>query len=119
MWNYIEKILSSFESSFSRERAYKWFVTIVIGLMIRSDALGFTSVIRDLCLLPKCYESMMHFFRASSWTLAGIQERWRTTVSEQFPVVHIAGRAILVGDGVKQSKEGRYMPGVKRLTQER
>jgi hypothetical protein len=31
---------------------------------------------------------------------------------------YVDGRPVMVGDGVKQSKEGRFMPGVKRLHQE-
>ncbi len=51
------------------------FVTIIIGLMLRSDKLGVTSVIRDLALSPGCYDSMLHFFRASSWSLEAVQGR--------------------------------------------
>jgi len=37
--------------------------------MLRSDKLGVAIVIRDLSLCPGCYDSMLHFFRASSWSL--------------------------------------------------
>ncbi len=67
--NFIENVLCLFESCFSRKAAFRWFVTITIGLMLRSDKLGVTSVIRDLALCPGCYDSMIHFFRASSWSL--------------------------------------------------
>ena len=33
-------------------------------------------------------------------------------------VYTVNGRAVLVGDGVKVSKEARYMPGVKKMVQE-
>lgn len=48
-----------FESCFSRKAAFHWFVTITLGLMLRSDKLGVTSVIRDLALRPDCYVSML------------------------------------------------------------
>lgn len=35
---------------------------MTIGLMLRSDKLGVTSIIRDLALSPGCYDSMLHFF---------------------------------------------------------
>lgn len=50
MLNIIEKILCHFESCFSRKAAFRWFVIIITGLMLRSDKLGVTSILRDLPL---------------------------------------------------------------------
>ena len=86
--------------------------------MLRSDKLGITSVIRDLALNPNCYDSMLHFFRASSWTLSDIRRRWFSAVRKYAPLYKEGNFYVLVGDGVKQSKEGRRMPGVKKLFQE-
>ena len=95
MWNQIEKILSSFKSSFSRVNAYKWFVVIVVGFMVRSDKLGMTSVIRDLSLRPDTYECMMHFFRANSWSLDKLRSCWEDAVKKYAPTYQIFGRYIL------------------------
>ena len=78
----MEKVLCSFESCFSRKAAFDWFVTITIGLMIRSDKLGVTSIIRDLVLNPGCYDTMLHFFRSTAWKLDSILERWYHAVKE-------------------------------------
>ena len=118
MINFIENILCHFESCFSRRAAFRWFVAIIAGLMLRSDKLGVTSIIRDLALAPGCYEPMLHFFRASSWSLEGIRERWHSAVSRYAPLYKEGNLHVLVGDGVKQSKEGRRMPGAKKLFQE-
>ena len=118
MLNYIENVLCYFESCFSRKAAFRWFVTITLGLMIRSDHLGVTSIIRDLALRPECYESMLHFFRAASWSLEEIRKRWFLAVRQYTPLYKEGNYFVLVGDGVKQSKEGLRMPGVKRLFQE-
>ena len=118
MWNRIEEILSGFKPLFSRVAAYAWYVVIIIGLMIRSDRLGLTSVIRDLSLRPEVYESMLHFFRSDAWNLERVRSKWAEIVSGQFPLFEQAGRCVLIGDGTKQSKEGRHMPGVKKLAQE-
>lgn len=107
-----------FKSCFSRKAAFRWFVTITIGLMLRSDKLGVTSVIRDLALRPGCYDSLLHFFRASSWSLLDIRKRWFSAVNKFAPLYMEGAFHVLVGDGVKQSKEGRRMPGVKKLFQE-
>ena len=118
MMNFIEIVLCHFESCFSRKAAFRWFITITIGLMLRSDKLGLTSVIRDLALSPGCYDSMLHFFRASSWSLEVIRRCWFSAVMEYAPLYREGNFHVLVGDGVKQSKEGRRMPGVKKLFQE-
>ena len=118
MLNFIENILCHFESCFSRKAAFRWFVVIIMGLMLRSDKLGVTSIIRDLALAPGCYEPMLHFFRASSWSLEDVRKRWLSAVRQYAPLYREGGFHVLVGDGVKQSKEGRRMPGVKKLFQE-
>ena len=69
MWNLLNKILANFKECFSRQASFNWFVIIIIGLMLRSDSLGLTSIIRDLNLSHSSYATMIHFFHASSWTL--------------------------------------------------
>lgn len=118
MLNFIDKFLCHFESCFSRKAAFHWFVAITIGLMLRSDKLGVTSVIRDLALSPDCYLSMLHFFRASSWSLADVRKRWFSAVRLYAPLYKEGHFFVLIGDGVKQPKEARRMPGVKKLFQE-
>ena len=113
MMNFIEIVLCRFESCFSRKAAFRWFVTITVGLMLRSDKLGLTSVIRDLALSPGSYDSMLHFFRASSWLLEDIRRCWFSAVMDHAPLYREGCFHVLVGDGGKQSKEGRRMPGVK------
>ena len=118
MLNFIDKVLCHFESCFSRKASFRWFVTITVGFMLRSDKLGVTSVIRDLALSPDSYLSMIHFFRASSWSLDAVRRCWFSAVKAYFPLYEEENFHVLVGDGVKQSKEGRRMPGVKKLFQE-
>lgn len=114
----IEKVLVSFRKCFSRRATFEWYCIIVMGLMIRSDQLGVTSIIRDLALRGSSYETLIHFFRSTAWKLADIRKQWREAVMAHAPVYKENGRTVLIGDGVKQSKEGRFMPGVKRLHQE-
>lgn len=55
MLKILNNILLEFKNEFSRQAAFKWFVTIIIGIMIRTDKLGLTSVIRDLGLCGTNY----------------------------------------------------------------
>ncbi|MDD9147504.1 hypothetical protein OYT88_02915, partial [Sporolactobacillus sp. CQH2019] len=86
--------------------------------MVRSDCLGVTSIIRDLSLNPGCYETLIHFFRSSAWSLDDLRQQWLRVVLKHAPLRCEGDAVILVGDGVKQAKEARFMPGVKKLYQE-
>lgn len=114
----LDKILNNFKTCFSRQASFNWFVVIIIGLMIRTDTLGLTSIIRDLGLNPKGYESMLHFFHSSAWSLEAISKKWFLVVKQFAPLYYEGDSVILIGDGVKQAKEARKMPGVKKLHQE-
>jgi hypothetical protein len=118
MWNFLNGVLIQFRSCFSRNASFKWFVAIVIGLMIRSDKLGVTSIVRDLCLADRSYIPMLNFFRARSWVLETLIIKWCLIIKEHAPICREDGMILLVGDGVKQPKEGKKMPGVKKLHQE-
>ena len=118
MFHRLEQILKEFRPCFSREAAFKWFVIVIIGLITRQDHLGVTSIIRELSLNPSCYECLIHFFRSAAWSADKVRARWYRYLSEHAPVYRVKGRVVLAGDGVKQSKEGYYMPGVKKMVQE-
>ena len=118
MWENINNTLMKFRECFSRESTFKWFVIVVIGLMIRSDHLGVTSIIRELGINPNHYESMIHFFRSTSWKLSKVIKTWTAIVQTSGLLYRVHNSPLLIGDGVDQSKEGRKMPGVKKLAQE-
>ena len=54
--SFLESSLSAFRRCFSRTAAYHWFVVVICGLMVRTDHLGVTSIIRALGLSEKKYE---------------------------------------------------------------
>ncbi len=57
------------------------------------------------------------FFRSSAWDFAKLKARWIAVVRQHAPLYRVQDAVVLIGDGVKQAKEGRHMPGVKRLHQ--
>lgn len=118
MLKFINEILIAFRSCFTRAATFEWFVVIIVGLMLRTDHLGVTSLIRDLSLHPRRYETLIHFFHSSAWTLESLRLKWLQVVNRNAPLLYEQERVILVGDGMKQAKEGRRMPGVKKLHQE-
>lgn len=118
MFEFINNILLRFRSCFSRQTAFDWFVVIVVGFLVRSDALGVTSIIRDLSLAPSFYHCLIHFFRAKSWHWSSVFSTWLEIVAQMAPLKRISGRVLLIGDGVKRASDGRFMPCVKKMIQE-
>jgi hypothetical protein len=114
----ISRILSQFRSCFTRIAAFHWFVTVVFGFIVRIDLCGTSSFVRWLGIKPALYTTMLSFFRASSWRLRDILQRWWQIVLTRCPLPEIDGRLLLAGDGIKISKEAEKMPAVKRLHQE-
>ena len=118
MWKFIDDVLMMFKDCFKRSAAHRWFVIITSAFIVRNDRLGLTSVIRDLLLSSKCYEKMIHFFKAQSYDLKALRNRWAEIIADKIPKMMINDHYIFVIDGVKQSKEGRRMPCVKKMVQQ-
>jgi len=107
-----------FRECFSREATFKWFVIVIVGMILRCDNLGVTSIIRSLSLKP-IYEPLIRFFRSDAWNIRNASIKWAGIVLKNAPgIIRIGGAAVLAGDSTKISKEGRRMPAVKRLHQE-
>ena len=113
----LDNILIRFSSVFTYEAAFNWFVIVVFGFIIRFDHSGVTSFIRWLYLDPIHYDALLLFFRTNSWTIDNLSAHWISMSVTLFPVIQFNGRLLLIGDGIKISKEAFKMPGVKKLHQ--
>ena len=86
--------------------------------MTRLDSLGVISIIRALSIHPGKYGSLTHFFRFTAFSLQPLKQAWHHLVQKDGRLYTLNGRPLLIGDGIKQPKEGRHMSGVKKLFQE-
>lgn len=118
MFDFLNQSLMRFRQCFSREATFRWFAILVITFMLREDHLGVTSALRMLPLDPGCYHTVLHFYRSAAYSVTGLRTCWCQLVRDSGAAYIMEGRAVLVGDGVKQSKEGSRMPGVKKLHQD-
>ena len=118
MFAHLEPILQDLRPCFSRQATFEWFVMILMGFLIRCDHNGLTSIVRWLFLTPESYELILHFFRATSWQLEPLLSKWVQIAFQRYPRITIAGRSILLADGVKLGKEARRMPAIKTLHQD-
>lgn len=105
--------------AFSRMLAFQWFCTLVAGLSVRTEHLGVTSVVRALKLRTDLYDNLLDACHSTAVHLEVLTVLWVQAVLKLFadPVL-INGRLVLLGDGLKNPKRGRKMPGVKRLKQQ-
>ena len=119
LWNYWWEVIRLLKPAFSRSRTFLWFTVCVVGLSVRTDNLGVTSLVRALGLDGKYYDNLLDSFHSAAVKLDALSATWAKVVLSVFPgLVRVNGRLVLVGDGIKVSKQGRKMPGVKLLHQE-
>lgn len=120
LWSLCFNLLGELRPAFSRLRTWHWFLVAVIGMTVRwGDRLGGVSAIMRKCWLEtSCYRKLLHFFHSSGINVDLLQRLWTSAVMRLFPCLLVNGRVVIVGDGIKNSKEGKRMPGVKLLHQE-
>jgi len=117
MFRQLGAIFGVFRPCFSRKAAFHWFIIVIVGFYVRADHEGLSSFIRWLSLSPNCYDSLVHFFYATSWSVDTLCPAWMTWVLATCPLREFHGRRLLIGDGIKIAKEARKMPAVKSLHQ--
>lgn len=118
MFQRLDHIFAVFGPCFSRHASFQWFVIIMVGFYVRADHEGVTSFVRWLSLGPSCYDALLHFWYAASWSLDTLLPVWTAWVMTACPVMRFQGRPLLIGDGIKLAKEARKMPGVTAHPQE-
>jgi hypothetical protein len=118
MINFFTDVLRKFRPAFSRRAAFNWFVIVMFGLLIRSDFLGITSIVRALSLPENCYFTILNFFHSSAWNDYAFLRIWWTIVYENAPLYKVNDRVVLIGDHTKQPKNSRKMPEVATQHQE-
>jgi hypothetical protein len=95
-----------------------WFAVCVAGLSLRTERLGVTSIVRALGLHERFYDNLLDCFHSTGIKIDHLSALWTQVVLKLFPgILRVNGRLVLVGDGIKVSKQGKKMPGVKLLHQ--
>jgi hypothetical protein len=118
MYKLIETILTQFRSCFKRESTFASFVIIVIGMLLRRDFRGVSSIVSTLRLKPQCYDNLIHFFRSKAFDLSGLMKKWVEIVAQTAPLLKVADHLVMIGDNIKIVKEAQKMPAVKKLHQD-
>src|SRR6266567_5341273 len=103
-----------------RTTTFFWLALVLAAFCLRPDLAGVTSLVRSLGLTDGCYYCLLHLFHSTALPLEALTAAWLLTVRHLLGrhLVHQNGRPVALVDGLKRSKEGRKMPGVKCLHQE-
>ena len=118
LWSQWYGCVQNFQVACSRSRTYLYVVLILVGFSIRPECAGVTSFIRAVFLEAGLYQGFLHFFNSStSLDLPHLTQIWFRLVHRMFPVLRIGEYDVYVADGLKVAKEGKKMPGVKKLHQ--
>lgn len=119
LWNHWWALVCQLRSACARNRTFLWMALCLAGMTTRKELLGVTSTVRALGLEPACYDRLLDFFHSPALDLNKLTRIWCALVFGLTPgILHVNGRAVLVGDGLKVAKAGRKMPGVKKLHQQ-
>jgi len=103
----------------SRKRTFLWMVVVLAGFCVRDDLLGVTSIVRAMGIEAMCYDRLLDFFHSPALDVKLLTRIWADLVVRNHPMLlRCRGRAVLVGDGLKNPKAGKKMPGVKKLHQQ-
>ncbi len=119
IWNYWYELVKELKPAFKRQQTFMWFLVALIGISIRSDLFGITSIVRAIGLDSFYYKRLLAFFHSKGVDLKHLTVLWCKIVLKFFPnPIEFNGRPVLVGDGIKVAKSGKKMPAVKSLHQE-
>jgi hypothetical protein len=114
----LRRLLEFMRPAFSRRATYNWFVIVVVGLLLRSDTFGVSSIVRALSLTPQSYPCLVHFFHSAAWSAHGLMALWWQWLVGRDVGYGLGGRIVLIGDHTKTPKDGRKMPAVTTLHQD-
>ncbi len=103
----------------SRMRTFLWLSLCLVGMCIRPNLAGVTSIVRAIGLQVVLYDKLLDFFHSPALDIdALIRLGANTVVGICSGVMKKNDRLLLVGDGLKAPKSGKKVPAVKLLHQE-
>lgn len=117
LWFHWFKVVSQLRGTCSRKKTYAWLVIALVGFCVRPDLAGVTSFIRAGFVKERLYKRLLDMFHSPALNLEKLTNIWIKLALTLFRPVTYQGYLLLVADGLKIPKEGRKMPGVKKLHQ--
>jgi hypothetical protein len=116
-WALLIQVLSTLQPAFPRGVSFFWFQVIIVGLIVRRDDDGITSIVRGVGLGERAYGSIVKHFERTSCDLSMVTELWTLAALKYLDegLYRVRGRLVIAVDSTKGKKSGERMPGVKLL----
>jgi hypothetical protein len=118
LYQRIEQILDSLRPAFGREATFHWFILLLWGVLMNTQAPAVTSYLNALGLSEGYYHQALHWFDSRAFWIDDLCYRWGQWLREHECCHRLNGQRVYLGDGIKVGKEGRKMPAFKGLHQE-
>src|SRR3990172_6746802 len=121
LWIQWWRIVRQLRPAFARETTFLWFALCLVGLTVRPDLRGVTSLIRAVGLKEVFYDRLLDLFHSKAVLVDSLAALWCRLILTVLPaslVPKVNDRLVLIGDGIKLAKTGRKMPAVKKLHQQ-
>lgn len=119
---YMLSIFDLFRDAMSRNKTFENFCEVLIGFMMREEMMGITDFVRlqrddDKQEMDNLYQRLQKFFRSEGVMLKKLRKIWIDMVLKSEYVLRFKGRLVIVFDGVKVPKAGRYCVGSMKMSQ--
>ena len=118
LWTEWWRCITQLRPACTRTITFMWMAVVLVGLSIRSELAGVTSIVRAGWLRPEAYRRLLHLFHTPALRIDELTDLWIRLALKLFTPLSVGGRRVCVADGLKVAKEGKKMPAVKRLHQE-
>ncbi|HPM22135.1 MAG TPA: transposase, partial [Thermotogota bacterium] len=117
MLSFINDFFQKMRPAFNRTATHKWFIIAVIGIIMKWDNFGVTSIIRALNLDQCYYTSLLHFFHSTAFDLNMLNVLWQQFIISQNMLLIVNNRVVIIGDDTYTTKEGKKIPALTAIRQ--
>jgi hypothetical protein len=118
LWTAWNACVLALRPACARQATFAWMRIVLMGLCVRTDLAGVTSLVRALALRPPLYLRLLHCLHSEALQLPALTACWVRFCRARFSPVQVGEALVCLADGLKVPKEGQKMPAVKKLHQE-
>ena len=109
LWIQWWRIVRQLRPAFARETTFLWFALCLVGLTVRHDLCGVTSLIRAVGLKEVFYDRLLDLFHSKAVLVDYLAALWCRLILTVLPaplVPKVNDRPIFIGDGIKLAVRG-------------
>jgi hypothetical protein len=82
-----------------------WMAVVLLGLSVRTELAGVTSIVRAGWLRPAAYRRLLHLFHTPALRISDLTHLWIRLALRLFTPLAVGKRGVCVADGLMVAKE--------------